>query len=157
MNKFLAISVLSLFAFVGAFTVTSLNTNLVSAHDGEDHGEEVAQTDETEQTKSTSAEAYEFTAQPGDSFTKLVRKAVQIYGIDNDVDLNQAEIIAAETFLTIDSGSPSVNAGEKVIIPKSSVKTAADKAEGLDKESEQRWERYVPYVDFNTDKVGQSS
>lgn len=156
MKKFLIISTLALFAFVGAFIFTSLNGNLLLAHEGEDHGEEIAQTSETEQSEEAPAESYEFTAQPGDSFTKLARKAVQIYSIDNNVNLNQAEIVAAETFLTIDSGSPSVDAGEKVSIPKDKVKAAVDKAEALDKESEQRWEKYVANVNFNTDNVGEA-
>lgn len=117
------------------------------AHDGEDHGDK----------KVTKKEAtYVYTAQQGDSYSKLARKAIQTYGLKNKVDLSQSKIIYAETKLTQQAGSPSVNAGEKVDIKESTVKSWVDKAKDLSKEQAAKWDAYTQNVNFNTNKVGEA-
>lgn len=158
MKKILKLSVVALFAAVGAFAFSALlSPSVATAHEGEDHSEQVAQA-ETEQQPSEeqSSSPYRFTAQVGDSYTKIARKAVQIYGITNNVDLSQAQIVAAETFLTAEANFPSVNADEAVELNSDSIKAAVEKAQGLDDAAKARWEKYVPFVDFNTDNVGEA-
>lgn len=161
MKKLLKLSLLALFTAAFGFAL-GFAAGPVLAHDGEDHsGEAVAQTegeeqrdeDENDQESST---PFSYTAQRGDSYTKIARKAVQTYGINNDVELSGAQIVAAETFLTSEAGFPLISEGEVVELSEDSVKAAVEKADGLDEAAEARWERYVPYVDFNTDNVGES-
>lgn len=132
----LAAQVLSVLALVAPAST--------SAHEGEDH--------EHEETTST---AYEYTAQAGDSYTKLARKAVQTYGIDNNVNLSGAEIVFAETSLTAEAKLPAVNQGQKINITKDTVKKWVEAAQKLDDATEARWNYYVQFVDFNTNNVGE--
>lgn len=162
MKKLLKLSALALFAAVSAFAITALTSNTAIAHEGEDHSEEIAQTTTAEETEREEDEdedddsSYRFTAQQGDSYAKIARKSVQIYGIDNEVSLSQAEIVAAETFLSSEANFPAVGAGEDVEISQAAVKAAVEKAQGLDDAAKARWQKYVPSVDFNTDHVGES-
>jgi len=149
---------LAVFAFLGAFVITGLQSTTVTAQEDEN----VTQSEETETNEeqnqdeeSEESSPYTYTAQPGDSYTKIARKAIQTFGFNSDIDLNLAEIVAAETFLTSDAGFPELNVGETVVLSEEAVKAAAEKAEALDKESELLWERYVASVDFNTDNVGE--
>lgn len=158
MKKLLTLSALA-FVAAAAFALVSLSPAPVIAHDGEDHGEEVAQAENEQESESESDDdrsAYSFTAQPGDSYTKIARKSVQIYGINNDVNLSGAEIVAAETFLTAEAGFPELNEGQTVELSEDAVKAAVEKAQALDDAAEARWERYVRFVDFNTNNVGES-
>lgn len=104
----------------------------------------------------TSVKTYSYVAQPGDSYSKIARKAVQTYGIKNKVNLSQAKVIAAETWLTQDQGSPSINVGQKISVPEVSVKTFVDRATKLSKTQEAAWNVYTAGVNFNTNAVGQS-
>ncbi len=155
MKKLLKLSALALFALVGAFVFTSVNPSLAIAQDSEEPAQESSEQSSEEQTEE-SGNSYTFTAQSGDSFTKIARKSVQIYGIDNDVNLSEAQIVAAETFLTSDAGFPALDLGQSVSISEDTVKAAVEKAEALDEAAVARWQSYVPYVDFNTDNVGES-
>ena len=100
---------------------------------------------------------YSYVAQSGDSYTKIARKAVQTYGAINKVNLSQAGIIFAETNLTLAAGSPELNLGQKVEIRESDIHQWADKAQDLTDAQEAAWDYYVQFVNFNTDKVGESS
>lgn len=160
MKKFIKISVLALFVAFGAFAVTNLSPTTAIAQDSQEApAEEQSQTEQQqeEQPQEESQESrYNYIAQPGDSYTKIARKAVQIYGYYENVSLSLAEIIAAETFLTSEAGFPLLNLGQEVILSEDAVKSAVEKAQNLDESAKARWERYVPYVDFNTDNVGES-
>lgn len=158
MKKLFKLSMVTLFAAVGAFAFSMLASPVnATAHEGEDHTDTVAQADtDQQQTEEQTASPYRFTAQRGDSYTKIARKSVQIYGIDNEVSLSQAEIVAAETFLSSEANFPAVGAGENVEISQDAVKAAVEKAQGLDDAAKARWQKYVPSVDFNTDHVGES-
>jgi hypothetical protein len=108
-------------------------------------------------TKSTTAKTtvvakdpYAYTARSGDSYSVLARKAVQTYGIREKVNLTQAQIIAAETFLTSDAGFPALNLAQSVTFDKTVVKAAIVKAQALSATSLALWQTYVKYVDFDT-------
>lgn len=107
-------------------------------------------------TTETKRDPYTYVAQPGDNYTVLARKAVQTYGIREDVNLTQAEIIAAETFLTSDAAFPELNLGQIVSFETASVKAAMDKAQSLTDHQKALWQTYVPYVDFDTRDNGEA-
>ena len=100
--------------------------------------------------------AYTYTAQPGDSYAKIARKAVQTYGINKNVNLSQAQIVAAETYLTLKAGSPVLSVGQSVSISEADIQAAVERAQGLSEATLKRWESYAAGVDFNTDNVGEA-
>lgn len=111
----------------------------------------------TETTEEPSADdAYSFTAQPGDSYTKIARKAVQIYGFDNTAELSGAQIVYLETNLTILAGSPELEIGEAVSINKATITEWVEKAKALTDVQKAAWQVYADRVDFNTDNVGEA-
>lgn len=149
MFKLIKLSALGLLLAAGAFVVMGYQAPTALAHEGEDHSEET--------TEAHSDEAsYNYVAQPGDSYTKIARKAVQTFGAIKQVNLSQAQIIAAETFLTKEAGSPELRVGEKVNVKEAAVEAAVKKAQGLSEAQLKIWQRYVAGVNFNTDKVGQA-
>lgn len=111
----------------------------------------------TEQKDAKPAESYTYTAQSGDSYSLIARKAIQTYGIQNKVKLSQAQIIAAETKLTQAAGSPVLVVGQKVSIKKSDVKTQVEAVQKLSAAEQAEWQYYVQFADFNTDAVGEAS
>lgn len=160
MTKLLKLSIVGLLVAAAALALSAVSTNIAAAHEGEDHeGEAVAQAEgeeERDEEEEESNTPYSYTAQSGDSYSKIARKAVQTYGVNNNVNLSGAEIVAAETFLTSDAGFPLLDLGQKVELSADAVKAAVEKAEGLDEAAEARWERYARFVDFNTDNVGEA-
>lgn len=155
MNKLLKFSALALFIAVGAFAFAAFSPQVAAAQeaDGQESQSEAAPEEEKAEESKT---PYSYTAQSGDSYTKIARKAVQTYGWNKNVSLSQAQIVAAETFLTSEAGFPAVNEGEKVELSEAAVEAAVKKAQDLDEAAQARWERYVKYVDFNTDNVGEA-
>lgn len=134
----------------------------------DEHEAEVTQTQEAdeaeneEQPEQEQAEdqeqgdTYSYTAQAGDSYTVLARKAVQTHGLVNDVELSQAQIIFAETRLTQAANSPELAVGQAVEINESAVEDWVKAAQELSEEQEALWQQYVPGVDFNTDNNGEA-
>lgn len=133
----------------GVFAITvfavSFDTTQASAHD----------TGKAHEHNEKSATVYTYTAQEGDSYTKIARKAVQTYGATEKVKLSQAQIVFTETNLTQTAGSPLLEVDQKVTLKKSDVKSIVEKAKKLDATTLAAWQAYVPYVDFNTDNVGE--
>lgn len=99
---------------------------------------------------------YTYVAQPGDSYTKMARKAVQTYGLKNKVNLSPAGIIFAETNLTKAASSPLLNLSQEVKINDSDVHDWVDKAQKLTDAQEAAWNFYVQFVNFDTRNVGES-
>ncbi len=146
-----------MFVAIGAFTFVSLTPGALYAHEGDEQGQEpVAQAENTDQDQGQAASPYKYTAQPGDSYSEIARKAVQTYGFNKNVSLSNAQIVAAETFLTLEAGSPHLSVGQTVEISEASVKAAVEKAQALDQASLARWDKYTVNVDFNTNNVGES-
>ena len=143
----------SVFLSALLLSVTTLALSLVGsttaqAHEGEDHSHDTAQAE-------GSNDKYTYEAQPGDTYSQMARKAIQTYGINNSVNLSGAEIVFAETSLTLESGSPVLNTGQKVDISQETVKKWVEAAQKLDEATEAKWNRYVQFVDFNTNNVGE--
>ncbi len=99
---------------------------------------------------------YSYSAQPGDSYTQLARKAAQTYGKKFNAKLSPAKIIFVETNMMRAANAPRLEVSQKVDIAEAVVKHWADKAAALSPAEEAAWAQYVPSVDFNTDHVGQA-
>lgn len=136
-----------LFAAVALATTAPAGTTLAQDNQGEQSQEQPADT--------TSEVTYEYTAQPGDSYTKMARKAVQTYGLVKQVNLSQAAIIYAESTLTKAAGSPALSLGDAVSMKESDVAAVVEQAKNLTESQTAAWAVYVPYVNFNTDNVGE--
>lgn len=106
------------------------------------------------QSKAKAEDAYKYTAQSGDSFTLMARKAVQDYSKSNKSNLSQAQILFAETTLTQKAGSPYLEVGQAVSLKKADVKSAVDQAKKLTDAQKAAWQQYVAGVDFDTSAVG---
>lgn len=137
-------------------------TESVLADNGEDHSQEVTQSEgeesqegEQHDEQSSEGETYNYVAQAGDNYTLVARKAVQTYGLVNDVALSKAQIVFAETMLTQAAGSPQLNEGQDVTVQVSDVHSWVDKAGELTDEQKAAWEAYTVGVDFNTNHVGE--
>lgn len=151
MKKCISILIAGLYSLTVYFGTLAMVPKTVLAE-----GEQNQATTQTEAPK-LSNPVYKYQAQVNDNYSLMARKAVQTYGITNKVSLSQAKIIAAETWITQDAGSPELTVGQSVEISESAVKESVDKASKLSSEAEEAWSVYVVGVDFNTDSVGQSS
>lgn len=152
--KKLAISMsVSTIILAVAFTINMVSPSQASAIDAV-----IAQADEDQSGEDTQADTgnYSFVAQPGDSYSLMARKAVQIYGIETDTQIGGAGVLFAETNLTNSAGGPLLNEGQTVTISKASVKEWFDKAAKLSAEEKANWAYYIPFVDFNTNSVGEA-
>lgn len=95
-------------------------------------------------TQSESEANYVYTAQSGDSYTELARASIIRYDLDTDnLELNAAQVTAAETWLTQDAGSPQINVGQEVLVSKDAVKKFSDQAAGLSDSAKARWQSYA--------------
>lgn len=120
----------------------------------EKKAEEEKKKAEEEKAKAAAAGNFGYTAREGDSYSVLARKAVQAYANDTKTTLSQAQIVAAETQLTVNAGSPLLEVGQKVDLVKNTVKSAVDAAAKLTAEQQSAWQAYVPYVNFDTSQNG---
>lgn len=110
---------------------------------------EITVADDKQDSSKTSGKTpkqYDFTAQSGDSYTLFARHAIQGYAKAQGLKLKAAQIIAAETTLAQDAGSPFLDVGQKVSLKTTAVHAAVAKAQALNAEELAAWETYVPYV-----------
>ncbi len=117
---------------------------------------ETTEEEATVTTEETSSESFDYVAQPGDSYSLMARKAIQTYGVNNSVNLSGAQIIFAETNMTIEAGSPVLTLGQTVSINESTVKQWIESAQELTEEQQAMWQPYANNANFNTNAVGQS-
>ncbi len=106
------------------------------------------------QTVAQTSQSYTYTARTGDSYSVLARKAVQTYGLQHKITLSQAQIVAAESNLAIQAGSPELNEGQQVSITTSSVKSVVETAQKMNADETAAWQAYVYDVDFSTSDNG---
>lgn len=123
---------------------------------GSVYAQELVQ-ENNQQTNNNQSQSFNYVAQPGDSFSLMARKAIQTYGINNKVNLSEAQIIFAETNITQTAGSPVLAQGQKVEINETTVKDWVEKAKSLTAEQQAAWDVYAKQANFNTNKVGQAS
>ncbi|MDQ3065325.1 MAG: hypothetical protein M3Q36_03585 [bacterium] len=131
---------------------TANNDDQQSEQQEENKDEEKSETSEDKDEQSSDSVTY--TAQSGDSFTEMARKAVQQYSQDNNSDLSEAAVVYAETVLTQNAGAPELNIGQSVEIKKSDLASVVDKAKNLSSAQVANWSKYVSNVNFDTSDVG---
>jgi hypothetical protein len=132
------------------------NDERTEQRETETESTEETQAEENQEAREGEATVYEYTAQPGDSYTLIARKAVQTYGLKNEVDLSKAQIIYAETNLVRAAGSPELNVGSVVTVDEITVQQWVERAGELSAEAQTEWEMYARYAEFNTDNVGEA-
>ena len=147
--KFAVIKLTVLVLVAAIISPIVINNRSVYAQNGDEEVTPSAQEQATDVT-------YSYVAQPGDSYTKLARKAVQTYGAKHNVNVSQAGIIFAETNLARQAGSPQLNISQKVDIKESVVKDWVDKATRLSDAQKAAWGHYIQFVNFDTSQVGEA-
>jgi hypothetical protein len=135
---------------------TTEESNETTSEAAEEAADEAVSAEEATTTTEATAETYSFIAQKGDSYTKMARKAVQIFGLDNKVDLSGAQIVYVETNLTQLANSPELDLGEAVTISKTTVGEWVEKAKQLTNAQKALWQVYADRADFNTNNVGEA-
>lgn len=143
---------LALLSVAGVFAA-SANSTTVAHETGEEHAHE-AQDEQSDQTDSA---VYSYVAQPGDSYSLMARKAVQTYGLKNQVSLSEAAILYAEANLTQQAGMPQLEIGQHVDIAETTIAEWVGLAQKLPETDLVNWEYYAQFANFNTDSVGQES
>ncbi len=146
-KKIISASTLFALVFVAGFVIVGR---------GSASAQELVQ-ENNQQTNNSQSQSFNYVAQPGDSFSLMARKAIQTYGINNKVNLSEAQIIFAETNITQTAGSPVLAQGQKVEINETTVKDWVEKAKSLTAEQQAAWDVYAKQANFNTNKVGQAS
>jgi hypothetical protein len=124
-----------------------------SSNENADQSEQPAE-DSSEQT---SDGHYNYVGQADDTYSQIARKAIQTYGLETGTNLSGAQIVFAETNMTIEAGSQLLEVGQEISIEKSIVKGWVEKAQKLSETEEAGWDYYVQFVDFNTNSVGEAS
>lgn len=150
---FVALAVSSMTSGVSVQAQSPLDVTQEEATDEEANGN--GDDASSEGAEEASAVVYRYEAQPGDSYTKMARKATQTYGLKFDVNLSAAQIVYVETNVTQAAGSPLLSVGQSVEIAEQTIADWVEQAQNLSDATEQAWEHYVPSVDFNTDNVGE--
>lgn len=101
-------------------------------------------TSQSASAESETSNDFVYTAKAGDSYTELARSSVIKFDQDSDeVELNAAQVTAAETWVTQEAGSPQINLGSQVTVSRASVEKFAKQANGLDDSAKGRWQKYA--------------
>ena len=90
------------------------------------------------------------------TYTQLVRKAVQTYGLQEKKNIGKARIIAIETKVASERQNPELSTGQKVSFSKADVEKWVDEAMKLSAGDVAAWNTYVPFIDFDTRTVGEA-
>jgi len=154
-KKLLATISTATIMLAAVFVIGTIMPTAVSAQAEEEQSNETTADNENTEAETMTGN-YEYVAQPGDSYSQMARKAVQTYGIETDAQIGAAGVLFAETNLTNLAGWPALNEGQTVTISKASVKEWFEKAAKLTAEEKANWAYYVPFVDFNTNHVGEA-
>ena len=110
----------------------------------------------TENKEQKSLPNYKFVAEPCDSLTKLVRRAILTYDASNSlIKLTKARIIYVETNIVQDMGAYWLDIGDNVVISGQAVANYASKSRKLPRSQVLAWQRYVPSVDFSISSTQQ--
>ncbi len=135
MKKFLA----SLALLAGCLVITNLNAAPVSAQ---------------EDTAETPAGSYEFTAERGDSLTKMVRRSLQLYAQrEADTELSEPATVYAETNVTQRLGSTQLEVGQEVSVPFALLDEYVKNSANLTAAQVANWERYTTNVNFDVSHI----
>ena len=107
---------------------------------GEMHDDTTKIVSQTSGIQSRPVDEYKYIAQSGDTYTQLARKAIQTYGIADNVKLSPAQIIFAETSLALEAGSVELNEGSATTLKKETVKKWVEAAQKLSDADQALWQ-----------------
>lgn len=142
----------ALLSVAGVFAWSANSTS--QAHESEEaHSHE----EQEEQPSQEASNIYSYVAQPGDSYSLMARKAVQTYGLKNEVALSEAAILYAEANLAKQAGEPQLEVGQHVEITEATVADWVELAQKLSESELANWKYYTQFANFNTDAVGQEN
>lgn len=155
-NQVIKTPALLIVSLVLAITLAAAMSTRVNAQEETVQVTEVTESSEQpQQQEATTVNTYNYVAQEGDSYSLMARKAIQTYGLENNINLSPAQIIFAETNLTNQAGSPQLYVGQQVAIEVSKVQEWVQKAQQMSAEQQAAWNLYVVGVNFDTNNVGQ--
>lgn len=143
-------------SLVLALTLAIAMSTRVNAQEEIVQVKEVTESSEqSQQQEDEPVKTYNYVAQEGDSYSLMARKAIQTFGLENNINLSPAQIIFAETNLTNQAGSPQLYIGQQVAIEVSKIQEWVQKAQQMSSEQQAAWDIYVVGVNFDTNSVGQ--
>lgn len=99
-------------------------------------------------SKAPSRVEYSYTAEAGDSYVLLARKAIDEYATSTNTALSPEQRIAAETFIINDAGFPQIDIGQTVTFSNDTIKDAVDRATSLSTTELANWAPYAALAGF---------
>lgn len=151
-------AIIAIAAITGIIAATNNNENksaiLTETKPDTASTEKAAEEQKKAEEAKLAAESFTYTAQPGDSYSVMARKAMQNYLSEANDTLSNAQIVFAETNLTQLAKSPYLEIGDKVTLAKSTLKEWTDKAKTLTTDQIANWNFYAQFANFDTSAVG---
>ena len=132
----------------GAFFVCALSMGSASAHSTAE-----ATTPVTTSTAQAASDTYKFTAEKGNSLTKIVRRAIQLYQEDKKITLSPAAAVYGETTIVQAMGAGDLEVGQHVDVPSALLQSAVDSSKTLTAAQLSKWEQYSKNVSFDVSYI----
>ena len=119
-------------------------TSVAQSRESDKSRENNAPAKNTQQTQTATTSAdYSATASPGDSYTFHARTAIAKYLQTNKQTLSPEQRIAAESYVTVAAGSPSLEIGQTVAITAKTIADAVSRASSLSTDEQAAWAQWV--------------
>jgi hypothetical protein len=120
------------------------STNSAAESRESDKSKENAPAKNTQQTQAATTSAdYNATASPGDSYTFHARTAIAKYLQTNKRTLSPEQRVAAESYVTVAAGSPSLEIGQTVTITTKTIADAVSRASSLSTDEQAAWAQWA--------------
>ena len=128
---------------VKAATQNASTDSATQSHES-DKSKENTPAKNTQQTQATTTSVdYGATASPGDSYTLHARTAIAKYLQENKRTLSPEQRVAAESYVTVAAGSPSLEIGQTVTITTKTIADAVSRASSLSTDKQAAWAQWA--------------
>ena len=128
---------------VKAATQNASTDSATQSHES-DKSKENTPAKNTQQTQATTTSVdYSATASPGDSYTLHARAAIAKYLQENKRTLSPEQRVAAESYVTVAAGSPSLEIGQTVTITTKTIADAVSQASSLSTDEQAAWAQWA--------------
>lgn len=128
---------------VKAATQNASTDSATQSHES-DKSKENTPAKNTQQTQATTTSVdYSATASPGDSYTLHARAAIAKYLQENKRTLSPEQRVAAESYVTVAAGSPSLEIGQTVTITTKTIADAVSRASSLSTDKQAAWAQWA--------------
>lgn len=128
---------------VKAATQNASTDSATQSHES-DKSKENTPAKNTQQTQATTTSVdYSATASPGDSYTLHARTAIAKYLQENKRTLSPEQRVAAESYVTVAAGSPSLKLGQTVTITTKTIADAVSRASSLSTDEQAAWAQWA--------------